>query len=260
MIELPKQDVPAPHEPGDAESAEYRSVSALAVISLIVGSLGFAVLFEPIAWVLAAVGLMLAAVAWFRIERSEGALVGRKVAIAAILVSDVFLVAAPIEAWRYHCRVEAEAVEFAERWFDVLREHDGEMAYLLTLRPEYRRRMVETGDPTVDERYQGNLEFYLGQPIIKKLLSLGDRAKPHLESTVAYERLDDTDYVGLRYRVDDSGPNPQPSFDVAIALQRIRRPPGKDAPFGRIGRASWLIIKAGEPADDDEHDESEHGD
>lgn len=262
MTDLAKPDFSVPRGSSELDPTEYRSVSGLAVIALIVAALGATVLVEPFAWVLAAAGMIMGIVAWVRIARSEGALIGWKVAFAALVVSGIFLVAAPVEAWRYRVQVEAEATEFVERWFDVLREHDGEMAYLLTQQPQYRRRMVETGDPSIDDRYQASVEAYLGQPSIKKLLSWGDRARPQCEGTIGYDRQADADYVGLRYRIDDAGPNPEPSFDVAIALQRMRRPSGKDAPFGQLGRASWVIVKAGEPVEKDEHDEhdeSEHG-
>ena len=78
-----------------SELPDYHPVSGLAVAGLMLGLLSAIALIDPIGWLLPPVGILLSAVALWRIARSSPAMVGRKAALVGLSLS-VLLGAAAI--------------------------------------------------------------------------------------------------------------------------------------------------------------------
>jgi hypothetical protein len=234
---------PSPSGKGsDAELARYQALSAQAVLGLAFGLLGALAVLDPLAWILPPVGLVLSLLALRRIARDAPTLGGRKLALTGLLLSILFSAAAPAEWFTYRWLVRREACQFADHWFEFLRDGQADKAYLLTLDPGFRPRM----DDSLAWYFRDNpssvsdVDRYRARPVVKKLLALGPRAEARYERTENQERHWDRDLVELVYTVDDTGPGARLPFSVFLQLQRLR--------FAGAGRAGWHLFRAGETA------------
>jgi hypothetical protein len=218
---------------------EYRAVSSLAVGGLLAGLASVAVFLSPLAWFVPLAGLVLSGLALWRIARLSPALVGRKAAIAGLLLSIMFAVQTPAD-WYVHRRmVRGEARQFASLWFDAIHEGAIEKAHQLTLDPR-RRRPLDQQLPDLyrnSVRSRTELKEFVAQPAVRTLLALGPKAQPRYYETVSQSREDgNRDELELIYAITyDDEKNQRKSFFVAVAMERS---------LLDSGRANWRVVQA----------------
>jgi hypothetical protein len=230
-------DGPRLSDTPDSQLADYGALSGLAVAGLVAGLASPAAMLDPLLWIVPPVGMVLSGLALWRIRRQAPALAGRKAALVGLVLSIVFAVAAPADWLIYRRLLRGEARQFADLWFDALRQGQPQKAHQLTLDPNLRR----AGDQRVaafyheSPRRQDDLKSYTQQPLVRSLLALGPKAQARFYQTDDQTEEGDKDWVQLTYvvsYVDRDGPK---SLFVDILLQRAK--------LGH-GRANWRVFRA----------------
>jgi hypothetical protein len=244
----------------DHEVVEYRAVCGAAVVGLLLGLasplaiVSLSLLFVPI------FGAAASLFALWRIERMKPMLLGRKAAVAGLVLAVFSAAAAPAEHYGHRWLIRREATQFAEAWFGYLAEGRPEKAYLLTLDPAIRPAM----DPEAvaefyqrGPRWQEDLEAFtkpappreLPNPV-PELLRLGPVAAVRYEETVAQgiEHRRMVAYLAYSVRAKDApgdrdGAAEEGAEPLSLLLRLVRE---------RLadGRAAWRLdrIEVAHPA------------
>jgi hypothetical protein len=221
----------------DEELSAYRAVAGLAVAGLIFGLLAPLALIDPTLWTVPALGMLLSVRALRRIRRSEPALAGRKLALAGLALSLLFLTAAPTDWLVHRWRVRNEATELAGLWFRCLTEDEPQKAYQLTLpsggrQPlDHRLWAVYRDTP----RLRQGLENYVKAPLVRTLLALGPKARVRFYETANQSRTGQEDVVEQLYAVTYEEEGERKSFFVAVQMSRTKL---------ADGTADWRIARA----------------
>jgi hypothetical protein len=221
---------PASHESDGSDEtnrlAGYQSPSALAVGSLIVGLLspvyvlGSLLVFVPIA------GIALSLLAVRRIAGSDGALVGRSLAVLGLALP--ITSAAAVVSYSLVTRQirSAQAAEVGREWLNLVISGDTASAYELTSN-------TPPPDPKQSQEFgvQGNpYERYLEGKAVQSLRSLGGKPEIRDDGVVLYAAAGGGEfYVRRRYTVipdrtaasDDRGAK---SISVLLQMHRTSVP------------------------------------
>jgi hypothetical protein len=205
------------------EIVAYRAVSGLAVASLLAALAAPTAMLGTPFWLVPLLGLVLAGLALRQIARRAPALVGRKAALAAGLLSLVFAVAAPTHWLCYRQLLRREARQFAALWFDALRRGEPHKAHQLTIVP---RQRLPLDDRLLDTYRKGihtqeKLKTMIEQPCVRKLLDLGPQAQVRYYGSADQDRQDDRDSVELIYAVGYEERGEPKTFFVDMLLWRV---------------------------------------
>lgn len=231
----------------EGELAQYRSLSPLALLALVLGLLSGLAMLDPMAWLLPALGLLVSLVALRRIRRDEAALAGRGLARAGLALSLVFAVAAPTDWLLYRYLVRREALRFAGYWFQLLGEGQVHKAFLLTVEPK-SRLPLDVSLPEMCRRASflcDELEGYRKDRLVKEIEALGPHAVIRFSEIDWQESTWDRDYVRPVYAVTHQRDGRAETFLVALNMERRRL---RGAEGWRLGWADWRILKAERPS------------
>ncbi len=227
------------HDDGTVD--DYRAVSGWAVAALILGLLGPLALVDIWLSLIPLAGVVVAVVALVRIAVLAPALTGRKTALAGLFLSTLCISAAGTDYVVYWESIHREAQRFAKTWFAFLAEGRPQKAHQLTLAPQFRRplddRLAEFYREDEDRRE--DLESYVGQPVVARLLALGDRARASYHTTEASVHSAHSVAVRQLFAVTyDNANQDTQSFWVRLTMERVRI---------EHGQAAWRIVDAEEP-------------
>ena len=221
--------------PQDAEVTQYRVVSGLAVTGLILALFAPVALAHPALWVVPAAAIVVSLVALGRIAAAAPAMIGRKAAIAGLVLSVLCGAIACSEWCTFRSLIDREAHQFAEYWFVSLRNGEPHKAHQLSEYPESRLAV----DETLWEHYASGtdsrrkLEDYVRRPEIESLLALGDQAKVRYYDTERVYRDHGSDTVVQVYAVTCREGGEKTSYFVRLSMQRHLLP--------EPGRAYWRV-------------------
>lgn len=222
----------------DVDAAEldplYRSVSTLAIVALVLGVAAPLALVSRLLVVLPCGALLAAWVALRRIAASDGALVGRAPALAAVALGVVSLSAVFARDAVRSYRLNAQAAPAARQWLKTVEGGHLREAFLLTIPPRQRSAAAEQlEDPTS--------EYAVGWDDFRELPDLAPLLAPQEITSVelrARGRPQDAGYGRLalvqEYDVYLEGRD-QP---VRYALTLQRSEPSDAAP------AEWRVAQA----------------
>lgn len=210
------------HDDGTVD--EYRSLSGWAVAALILGLLAPLALANIWLSLIPLAGIVVAVIALVRMAVLAPALTGRKSALAGLFLSVLFASAAAADHLVYWQAMDREARRFASAWFAFLADDQPHKAHQLTLMPRYRQPLdnrlweyYREGDPWREE-----LEGYVEQPVVGKLLELGDRARTRYDTTEASGRDAHSIAVRQRFAVTyDDADQGRTTFFVRLGMQRL---------------------------------------
>jgi hypothetical protein len=223
----------------EVDPETYAAVSGLAVAALVFGILSVAALVDPLAWGIPAVGAVLGAVALARIVRRPGELVGRKAAVAGLLLSLFFGSVAVGERNVYRALLRREARQVARAWFERVAERQPQLAHQLSLDPDHRQ--PPGSDAWVAYRKNGDLhnslEKYVGEPLMRTLLALGEKATVRYYGSPAIEGNRGQESVVLLYAVTFDAEHGKKTFFVQV----VARHTSADIE----GRIPWAVVNAG---------------
>jgi hypothetical protein len=217
-------DLDAPIEYQDLDPADaYHSVSAMAIVSLVIGLLSPLAFVHPLLWTLPIVGVALAGAAVVRIDRSEGVLVGRKAAIAGLAMSLVFGLGAVTQSATRRLWLSYRAEQVAERFLELLREGKTYEAHQLWTRPQYRflpgsdYKALYAENPAANEDYQQ----FLKREVISDLLALGQRAEiEHLRTRLTHTGPN-VDYIMVFYRLSGRAAKGPIDKEIRFDIERL---------------------------------------
>jgi len=218
----------------DAEVTEYRAVCGLAVVGSIAGIAAALAMVHPVLWAVPAAGIVLSVAALWRIDRD--ALVGRKAAVAGLILSVLFGSIAPADWFTYRRLVDGEAKRFGIQWFDLLRRGEMLKSYQLKEPPDSRPPL----DDRLWEKYQPGsmeraaLQDYLDRAEVRSLLALGTRARVRYYDTEGHSRVGGADQVSQVFAVTTGEPGRETSYFVRLDMQRYTD--------NHTGRAYWQLV------------------
>ena len=224
-------------DPQDAELAAYRALAGQAVLGLIFGLLAPLAMIDPMLWAAPVLGAMFSWWALRRIKKNAPALAGRKIAMAGLTLSLLFLAAAPTDWLVYRGMIRDEARQFSALWFKYLAQHQPHKAHQLTTTPQSRRPLDDNlwafyrNGPRVRE----DMEGYVKSPLVRTLLALGPKAQVRFYQTTDQARDNGNDQVAQCYAVTYDEGGERKSFFVLVRMIRLKL---KD------GGAGWRITQA----------------
>jgi hypothetical protein len=220
----------------DAELAEYRPLAGQAVVGLIGGLLAPLALVDPVLWSIPVLGTSFSWWALRRINRTAPAISGRRMALGGLMLSLVFLAAAPADWLVYRWMVRGEARQFSVEWFKYLAQDQPEYAHQLTTAPQARQPLDEHLWAVYRNapRMRQELENYVKSPLVRTLLALGPKAQVRFYDTASQARDNDNDQVEQVYAVTYEEGGEQKSFFVLVRMARLKL---------RSGGAGWRILQ-----------------
>jgi len=232
-----RPSVPDVHisDPQDAELATYRTLVWQAVLGLIFGLFAPLALVDPMLWAIAAAGTILSWWALRRIKNYPAELAGRKLALAGLTLSLLFLTAAPADWLAYRWMIRHEARQFSALWFRYLMQDEPHKAYQLNLPPQFR--------PPLDDhlwdfyrsapRQREGLEKFVNTPLVRTLLALGPKAQVRFYRTGNQTHDNSNDQVDQYYAVTYEEQGEKKSFFVLVQMLRRKL---------SSGQAGWQVV------------------
>lgn len=211
-------------ESGEESLQNYRSVSRTAVVGLV---LGVASALALVHWLLLAIAfsaVLVSSLALAQIRARSGELLGRKLALAGLVLGIFFLAFAATREYLRRSELNRQARQHADNWLDLIRE--GGLPNLYTayeLQERYHNRQpagsdlaVRYGDPaqfkeldmnTLDdemmELHMPQIKFntFIEKPIIQKILAAGNESEIEFEfvEVAGQIRQGDLEIVVLEY-------------------------------------------------------------
>jgi len=216
--------VPPPHlsDTPDADVAEYRTLSGMAVTGLVFGVLSVLGALTPWLWFLAWIGVVLSALGLRRIAQRAPALTGRWAAVAGLVLSVFLASAAPAEWYTYREMLRGQARQFAGQWFQCLRGDEPQKAYQLTRHPAYRKPLDGRlwsyyGEGT---ELRDELQNYVARPEVRALLALGKKAQVRYYDTQRQWRENQSDMAYQVYAVTYEERGRKKTFFMGLVLAR----------------------------------------
>jgi len=215
--------------------AGYRELCVTAVVGLVLGVLSATALVDPLMWFVPVVAAVVSAVALRRIARSESVLVGRKRAMAGLMLAVLFGVAAVTDYTVYRHLVRQQGQRFAEEWFALLMAGEPQKAYQYLMPPDERH--PPDGDLwkfyRESDHYHRQLLAFAKRPEVRTLVALGSNALVRYYETDGQMSSGERDELFQAYAVtyDDAGK--RKTFFIGLTLTRHHLDDG---------RAAWQII------------------
>lgn len=229
----------------DVESlADYRSLSVLALVSLVIGLMAPLAFAAPLAWAIPLIGIGVSLIALRRIAVSEGLLAGRWAATMglALSIASILAVLSYDQVVKVLYLREAEA--FAQSWLAALQAGDTERAFRLTTEgadPPPPPNEAAAG-PQVIKPY----DRFLATPTVQRITQSGP-GEVRLANTREFDRRGHgQSLIAQTYTITPTsrGPNapatPAP-LQVDLSLQRGRL---HGEPWPR-----WLVVTFQSPGE-----------
>jgi hypothetical protein len=207
--------------------ADYHSISALAVVSLIVGIAAPLCLFAPLLWAVPLFGAALAIVALRRVAVSDGVMIGRRAALVGLVLCIGSLCAASSRTVFVRYLHTRQAAATGSRWIGLLQAGQIQQAFDLTT--------TSTQAPSPREGEHAPEEDLVTQfaatPDVQALVQIGQKADVRFERNLSYTPGGlGTCVVEQRYLVTpDDGQADRAAMAVRLTLQ-----------LGRVPGETWL--------------------
>jgi hypothetical protein len=223
---------PVFHADDAEETTQYRSLSVLAIVSLVLGLASPLCFGAVLLMVIPLAGIATSILALRRIYTSDGALAGAWAAVAGLVLSSMFLVAPFTRVYVLRVVRTRQAQEFARSWIDTVRAGDTEHAFRLTIDSTRGSMPPEPGQPPPKET---PYDRFVAQPIVKALVAAGPDSTVNFVTTTSYDaRSFNHVYVQQRYDiVPPTTKNNAATVHLQVMVQRAKLP--------SEGRSRWMI-------------------
>jgi hypothetical protein len=226
---------PAFHSDDVENVANYRSLSVLALLSLVLGLFSTLSLVFTLFLGVVLLGLIVSLIALRQISLSEGRLAGRWAAVLGLILCVTCGVATMSRGAAIRYLRTSQAQQYARNWLSVLVAGKTTQAFRGTLEGNQPPPMPEPGMPP---RTTTPLDDFKNDELIKKIAAAGEDAKIDYAGTYEYVAQSRRDYfLRQRYVI-----TPQPGskarskpIRVNVAVQRSR--------LRGDAKPRWLITK-----------------
>jgi hypothetical protein len=220
------------HDDGPEQSSDYRSLSALAVLSLVIGLASPLCFGAPLLMIIPVAGIAVSLVALRQISASDGALAGRWAAITGLVLSVVFLCAPTARATAIRLLRTSQAEAFGRDWLSALVSGKTDYAFRLTSDSTRPPAQPEPGRTTPPPNA---FDTFKGLPIVAALSTAGADSDIRFIETTAFDPQS-FHRVFVRERFDvvpkSAGADAKP-IGVSLTLLRSK--------LRSEGRARWLV-------------------
>ena len=222
---------------GDEEETNYRTISGLAIASLLLGLAAPLCLVAPLLFAIPLLGFVLALAAVARIARSDGQMVGRGAALVGMALCVASVCGAIAQSTVTEQMLSRQAREMALEWVALLQAGGGQQAFELTLAhaqgppPKPPVNMPNH----VEEAGESPLDHFLHDPVVAYLMGDGRTAQIRFDRDLASGSESTGVYrIAQQYSVVNAqAPADQPAPTIRMTLQRTRS--------NRLVPARWLI-------------------
>jgi len=234
---------PAFHADDPEQTIEYRSLSVLAIISLVFGLASPLAFAAPLLSFIPVLGIALSILALRQIAVSDGIVAGRGAAMFGLVLCVVSVIAPFTRDYVLRSIREHQAKEFALDWIQRVTSGDMEPAFHLTVdgtRPQAPPPKGMPPEPGPPMPTKPPYQDFLDQPIIKQLKAVGPNANISFLGTREYSPTTFRNMV-IRQRLavapaSASGKNNEGApIEIVVAVQRAKLP-GE-------GASRWLIAR-----------------
>jgi hypothetical protein len=225
-------------ESRDGDSSDYHAVSGLAVTGAILGLLSLAAIADSSCWPFAVAGILVCAVALWRIAARSPQLLGRKAAMVGLALSVLAGTFAAGRTLTYDRLVQQQARRFAATWFQLLAEGRPQLAHQLTLSPDIRKPLGSDVDTVYrdDETLRAALEKFTGEELVRTLLALGDKAETHYVGTQSMAEPRGSEMLHQIYSVTHDEDGAKKTFYIDATLCRF--------PTDSFHGVNWVMLRA----------------
>jgi len=209
--------------PPGAELPDYRPLCTTAVAGLVLSLLSLAVLAEPRLWPLPLVGSLMSFWALRLIVREKGAMSGRNLAWAGLLLSTAMAAAAPAQWFWYRHLLRREAIAAGRVWLELVAQGETYAAYRLTMNPATRPREQVMPPNVADDNSRLNEELgaFLARPMVQKLLAMGAHVEIHAEQVLGQVNRLSRDSQQVIYRIDREDNGRRQTLSVCLLIERV---------------------------------------
>jgi hypothetical protein len=221
----------------DSEVADYRSVSRLAVISILLGITSALALVHPVLWAVPVLAVCVALMALRQIERASGTLSGRTLAIVGMTAAVLFGVCAVSKFYGERYLLWRNGKQAADRWVEMMQRGQFRYAHQWGVAHLFR---VPPGFP-VDDYYKpgedGEAEYdlFVSQQPIKTLMQLNEDDRLRYVGYGGYYRLGNDEFMTFHYQLERQNAEP---FDFTV---QVRRYTDRDPPHLQSWRVNALV-------------------
>lgn len=230
----PTASSPTHASSGNGEIVEYRTLSVLAIVSLVFGLASPLSLLAPLLLAIAFFGAAASVIALQRISSSGGLLAGRGVALVglALCVASIGAVYGRAIVTRQLLSRQAQAV--AMQWFELLQSGQAEQAHELTLKRKSPLPETESDEAASEGSSESHaLDLFLEDPVVRAVTAVGGGADVRWNRNLAIEvERHGLGTVEQLYTITPADPGQQ-AFGARLSVRRAKSP-GQDRP-------TWLI-------------------
>jgi hypothetical protein len=224
--------MPAFHSDDPEQSGDYRTFSALALISLVFGIVSPLALAGPFLLAIPLFGIGVALLALRRIAVSGGVLTGNSAAMIGLVLCVASLFAPFSRDLAFRAMRVSKAEEFGTNWIALVKARQLERAFHLTLegaRPPAKPQPAgQPGPGSPPQPQKDPYQEFLDRPVIKALAAAGENAEIHPGAILQY---DPQNYrrITIRQQYSVSPASPAASavinpLEVVVSIQRGQMP------------------------------------
>jgi hypothetical protein len=187
--------LPAHAVVGGEEDSTIGNISALSVVSLMLGLAAPLSLMAPLLWAIPLAGAAIAMVAMRRIAASDGALIGRRAAVIGLALSVASVCAAASHSIVTQQVLSHQARSTALEWFTLLEAGDVASAYQYTVEsmrgPE---PPPPPGSPPPTEPPRDPQADFRDTPLVQYVVSLGPDAQTRFDQELDFTAAPNGDF------------------------------------------------------------------
>jgi hypothetical protein len=231
----------------------YRSISVLAIVSIVIGVAAPLCMMAPLLFVLPIVGIAVALLALRGIEVSAGTLIGRKAALIGIAISVASIGAALTRTKLSEVMLSQQARGTALEWIALLQDGKVDDAFEMTMASRKGPPPPSPMNMGPSEPPQEPIDAFRANPVVHFLAEHGEGADVKYVENVAFDPgVLGAAMVAQEYDVAASQETDgEPTTRIKVALSRIRG--------GRGASWQWLVTNYESDAlASHEHDHAGH--
>jgi len=212
------------------DMAQYRSISALAVLTLILGIASGLALFHVMLWVLPFLAIVIGVGTLYHIHRSGESLTGRSLATTGILLGCLFGAWAISQYVATAQLVEQEAREITEAWMTLVKAGNANRLH--------QQNLIATDripdDAKVADYYKNNsdakknLDKFVSTEPLKTALKLGESLKWSYSAKILQAIDRGNRYVSVPIHVSGTNAGQPWESDSILSIQRSRSEKGSE--------------------------------
>lgn len=240
---------PEPHIGLSSVEAEnvvrYRTVSRIAVVSLLLGILSAAAIVSRLMWCVPIAGVTLAIVALRTISRNESLVLGRGAAQVGLALSLLFLASATTGHLVRQRTLSRQAMPHMSKWIEMVRDGRLREAHQLHLPQEERQQLGSNLQNyyEADRRAREDMDVFFDRSPLDKIIELGRQGELRFvaDEDVApvHESGEDADVIVQRYAIDYELDGEPQTLSFVVAIDRVYN--------AYDGQARWRIRDISDP-------------